>query len=272
MKVLPLALGLTLLAACAPSSGSPDNATANDESLTSQDFDQTVKDLTALPYLPWGFTPDGCYARALYYSMELATKDIPSNHLYVIAKSGTALFGQWSWHVAPVVTKDGDPDHLYVLDPAFNTTKALTNLEWVALQGYPDPEAAKYPSLHVWPGNSYLKTMSAVNPLENPASPVAADYKEPTPFAAMPSFAMVDIRSACETMHDYIDIEPGKTAAEKRQKHKDLGAASKSIVTKLVAKQKISGNPSMLTASCTRENGESGTRTDLPAADPSRTR
>ena len=267
MKLASLAFSLSFVAACASSTA--DQATVDDQNLSAQDFDQTVQELTKLPYLPWGYTPDGCYARALYYSMVLATKDIPTNHLYVVVQNdGSSLGGQWRWHVAPVVTKDGDPSHLYVLDPDFSREKALTNVEWVAAQGFPDPSVANYPNLHVWPGNSYMEPDDPIHPLANPGKPVAADYKEPT-FAAMPAFEMNDIAAACETMHDYIDIEPGRTAAQKTAKHKALGSATKTTLAALVAKEKVHGTPT-LSASCLRETGASNNRVDLPAADPTR--
>src|SRR6188474_1970711 len=126
---LPVLVGLLLAAGCSSASVN-EHATTLDDSLTTQDYDTTVKQLTALPWLPWGYTPDGCYARALYYSMLLATKGVPTNHLYVVARPGTSLGGQWRWHVAPLVTKDNEPDRLYVLDPVYDQTRALTNVEW----------------------------------------------------------------------------------------------------------------------------------------------
>ena len=269
MKLVSLAFGLGLVSLVACASSTADQVTGDDQNLSTQDFDETVKELTALPYLPWGYTPDGCYARAFYYSMVLATKGVPTNHLYVVVKNdGSSLGGQWRWHVAPVVTRDGDPTHLYVLDPDFSKTKALTNVEWVAAQGFPDTSVANYPNLHVWPGNSYMEQDDSILPLASPAAPVAADYKEPT-FDAMPAFEMTDFASACETMHDYIDIEPGRTAAQKTAKHQALGAASKTILASLVAKQKVHGTAT-LDARCTRETGAPSARVDLPGADPTR--
>ncbi len=270
MKLVSLAFGLGLVAlvgACA--STTADHFTADDSNLSALDFDQTVKELTQLPYLPWGYTPDGCYARALYYSMVLATKVVPTNHLYVVVQNdGSSLGGQWRWHVAPVVTRDGDPNHLFVLDPDFSKDKALTNVEWVAKQGFPDPSVANYPNLHVWPGNSYMDPDDSIHPLVNPAAPSAADYKEPT-FTEMPAFEMTDISAACATMHDYIDIEPGRTAAQKTAKHQALGGATKTILASLVGTQKVHGTP-LLSTTCTRETGAASAANSLPASDPTR--
>jgi hypothetical protein len=263
---LPVFLGLLLAAGCG-SAATP--VTTLDDSLTAQDYDTTVQQLTALPWLPWGYTPDGCYARALYYSMLLATKGVPTNHLYVVARPGTSLGGQWRWHVAPVVTKDSEPDRLYVLDPVYDQTRALTNVEWVAKQFFPDPAATNYPSLHVREGVSYLDQFNVQLPLANPAAPAAETYKEPA-FAAMPSFEMADVRAACDTMHRYIEREPNTTTAQKAEKHVSLGRETVRLVDGLVAKQKVSGEPT-LPASCTRVTPfEDKEERDLPASDPTR--
>ncbi len=245
-------VGLTLFGSVACTAAPREDVDMLDEALSAADFDTTVQQLTALPWLPWAYTTDGCYARAEYYSMLLATKNIPSNHIYVLAKPGHPLGGIWSWHVAPLVTKDGDPNHLYVLDPVYDQTKALTNVEWVAHQNYPDPSATNYPSLHVHPGNSYLAQYRNERPLTSPAEPNASEYKEPT-FEAMPSFRMQDISQACSTMHRYIDYEPGTTSVQKAEKHTSLGRETKRLVGELATKGKISGDPTSLSRSCTRD-------------------
>ncbi len=251
MKLRSLALPLLGLAAVAcVSPPSPGRTSALDDALTAQDFDATVRELTSLPWLPWGYKTDGCYARALYYSMLLATKGVPTNHLYVVARPGTSLGGIWSWHVAPLVSKDGDPNRLYVLDPVYDQTRALTNVEWVANQNHPDPAAPNYPRLHVREGTSYLDQMGSQLPLVNPAEPEAATYKEPA-FADMPAFDMVDVRAACSIMHQYINIEPNQTAEQKSAKHTTLGSETVRIVEGLQAKKKLAGAPT-LPVSCTR--------------------
>jgi hypothetical protein len=224
---------------------------ALDSALGKEDFDATVQHLTALPWLPWAYTTDGCYARALYYSMLLATKGVPTNHLYVLAKAGAPLDGIWAWHVAPAVTKDGDPNHVYVLDPVYDKTKALTNMEWVAHQGFTNPASSVYPSLHVHPGNSYLDQYDRRTPLLDPANPDAALYKEPT-FAAMPAFAMPDVSNACLVMHRYIDWEPGSSAPVRTEKHRMLARETQRLTALLATKGKLSGDPSALPTNCTR--------------------
>jgi hypothetical protein len=245
-------VGLSTFVGCAPQAVEEEPVDALDSALAQEDFDATVQHLTALPWLPWAYTTDGCYARALYYSMLLATKGVPTNHLYVIALPGAPpLGGIWAWHVAPSVTKDGDPNHVYVLDPVYDQTKALTNVEWVAHQGYADPASSRYPSLHIHPGNSYLDQFNRRTPLVNPAEPDASHYKEPT-FAAMPAFEMDDVSHACQVMHRYIDWEPGSSNDVRSEKHRSLARETQRLVAQLATKGKLNGDPSELTASCTR--------------------
>jgi hypothetical protein len=248
---------LPCLAACAPRTSEPTDSL--EAALSADDFDATVRALTALPYLPWAYTPDGCYARAFYYSMLLAAKGVPTNHLYVRAKDGTTLAGQWSWHVAPLVTKEGNVERLYVLDPVFDAERALTNVEWVAKQGHPDPASARYPSLHVKPGNSYMAVYDAKLPLANPAAPNVADYREPA-FDQLPRFDIGNVAAACNMMHLYIDHEPDISSEQRSIKHRTLGQETRRIVRLLAERDKLAGDAASLPAWCLRD-----ARPDPPA-------
>ena len=249
LTILSLAVGSLLAAAC---STTPESAEVDalESSLNAQDYDATVQHLTSLPWLPWGYTPDGCYARAEYYSMLLASKGIPTNHIYAVAKGWSTLGGIWSWHVAPLVTKDSEPNKLYVLDPVYDQTRALTNVEWLAKMEHPNPKASDYPTVHVHPGNSYGAQFDTENRIVNPESPVAADYKEPS-FGDMPAFEMDVVEHACQTMHRYINLEPNTTSAEKETKHTSLGIETQKLVAALADRGKIVGDPESLTARCT---------------------
>jgi hypothetical protein len=244
-------LGCLLAAASCATPTTPERVGTLDDALSAQDFDTTVQNLTALPWLPWAYTADGCYARAEYYSMLLASHGVPTNHLYAVARSGTTLGGMWGWHVAPLVTKDGDPDHLYVLDPVYDQTRALTHLQWIERQGFSDPSAAEYPYLHVYPGNSYFDQNVPALPVADPGAPDASLYKEPA-FAEMPSFDIYVVRRACKTMHQYIDLESGTTADEKSEKHASLGRETKRLVGVLDVKGKLEGEPKLY-RNCTRD-------------------
>ncbi len=235
------------------------STTTLDRALSEQDFDTTVQQLTQLPYLPWAYTPDGCYARALYYSMLLATKQVGSNHVYIIASSGTVLGGQWRYHATPVVTKDSDSSNLYVLDPVYDKTRALTVVEWAAKMNFPDPMANNYPSFHVNPGHTYSQVNVSGIPLGHPEQPNVATYKEP-PFAAMGQFRTVDIQQACLVMHAYIDREPGLGNTDRATKHLLLGSATRSLMNTLSGFDKLSGSASSVTMSCLRTTDDESER------------
>jgi hypothetical protein len=244
------AAGLLALAACtAAPPANDDGAAATDSDLSAVDFDTAASKLGSLPYLPWKYTTDGCYARALYYSMLLAEAGIPTKHVYVDMKPGTQpLYGIWGWHVAPIATKNGE-NQLYVFDPALFPDRVPTVREWVAIQGYDDPTSSDYPNLSIADGTSYAQSVGST-PLPNAVSPSAELYGEPT-FAAMPKFTVGSINAACDVMHSYIELEPNSTAASKFNKHKGLADATVRLATSLQAKDKLSGAPSQISGSCT---------------------
>ncbi len=250
-------LVLTVFAhGCAPPAPAAEDDTYSvsvlEQALSTGDYDTTVQQLSALPYLPWAYTPDGCYARAYYYSLLLASKSVASNHLYAIAPRGQKIGGQWGYHVAPMVSLDTDKDNLWVLDPVFNKVTAMTVPEWTAEMGYPNPSAQSYPTFRVHPGNTYNLVISQGLPLTDPAAPDVARLKEPT-FGALGAFDTQDIQDACVLMHSYIDLEPGLTLEQKQQKRVLLGEQTRALAVKLAALGKLDGQPGDLTAECVGE-------------------
>lgn len=245
------ASGLLALAACTTvaADNASDDSVAGTADLTTEDFNAASAELGSLPYLPWHYTTDGCYARALYYSMLLAEKGIPTRHVYVDAKPGTQpLYGIWGWHVAPIATKNGQ-DQLFVFDPALFPERVVTVQEWVAIQGYTDPSTPDYPNLSIADGTSYAQSVGST-PLPDAVHPSAALYGEPT-FAAMPKFNVGSINAACDVMHSYIELEPNSSASIKFNKHKQLGEATVRLATGLQAKGKLSGTPDQISPRCT---------------------
>lgn len=242
-----VAASLLALAACSANTAAEEPAEATSD-LSAEDFDTAASKLGALPYLPWTYTTDGCYARALYYSMLLAENGIPTKHVYVNAKWGAPpLYGIWSWHVAPIATKDGE-DQLYVFDPALFPNRVPTVREWVAIQGYNDPSAPNYPKLSISDGTSYAQSTGETI-LPNVINPSASLYGEPT-FEAMPKFRIGDINAACDVMHNYLEREPNATAASKFTKHKGLSEATQKLVRSMAAKDKLLGAEAQLSPRC----------------------
>lgn len=224
-------------------------ATSKDE-LTERDWDRAARYLSRINYLPWGYTNDGCYARALYYTMNLAAEGISANHVYIVAKPGYGLGtnGTWSYHVAPLVSRDSTGE-LLVLDPIWAPAnpQAIPLSRWYAMQtNYEGTPNA--PELRVSPGNTYGQTGSGT-PVPDPTSPDVARFREPPSFSDMPAFSMGTINAACNIMHSYIDLEGLST---KDTKHHDLSRDTKRLVTALADLGKLAGSPSELSSTCTQ--------------------
>jgi len=248
------AVSLASLAAvaCAPPEETEDEGTGTlSDALAQADWDRAVRHLAGLRYLPWTYYEDGCYARALYYSLNLASEGVASNHVYVVAKPGHGLgsTGRWRYHVAPLVSKDGDARRLYVLDPVYDRQSAQTLDRWVGRQISIAPGQEGYPSLHVMPGTSY-GTPGQGPTVSDPVAPEAATFREPL-FSAMPSFPIGTVSAACDRMHQYIDRETTTTDAQKADKHKTLARETRRLVTAVAGRGKLQGNAAELSATCT---------------------
>lgn len=233
------------LAACATAPVDDEEPGMAADGLTEARYARAVTYLRSLTYLPWSYTKDGCYARALYYTANLAAEGIAANHVYIVAKPGYGLgaTGEWRYHVAPLVSRDAT-NRLLVLDPVYASTP-LPLSTWYdrqsAFEGTPHA-----PVLKVAPGTSYGDQSGAVVP--DPANADTATFREPVSVDAMPSFAVRDLGDACEVMHRYIDREDAPT---KGKKHHDLSRDTKRLVTALADRGKLAGRPSALPASCT---------------------
>src|SRR5688572_5572154 len=194
-----LALGLLVsavsTAACVEP---PEEASASSEQpLTDRDWARAVSYLRNISYLPWGYTNDGCYARALYYTMNLAAEGIASNHVYIVAKPGYGLgsTGAWSYHVAPLVSQDST-GQLLVLDPIWvpSNPQPIRLTDWYTMQTQWEG-TANAPELRVSAGNTYGQRGSGT-PVPDPARPSTASFREPSSFTAMPAFSMTNINAA----------------------------------------------------------------------------
>lgn len=243
-----VAASLLALAACTTTTTEPETTVDSTSDLNTDDFNTAASKLNALPYLPWTYTTDGCYARALYYSMVLAQNGIATKHVYVNQRFGAPpLYGIWAWHVTPVATKDGE-NQLYAFDPALFPDRVVTLQEWVAIQGYADPTAANYPKLSIADGTSYAQSTGATI-IPDVVAPSAQLFGEGT-FAAMPKFTVGSINAACDVMHNYLEREPNATAASKFRKHKGLSEATITLANSLVEKGKLDGAVAQISQRC----------------------
>ena len=220
---------------------------SSSESLTERDWSRAISYLGSLSYLPWGYTDDGCYARAIYYTMNLAAEGISSNHVYIIAKDGAhglGSSGRWTYHVAPLVSRDST-NELRVLDPVYSSSPILLR-DWYDRQSnWEGTEHA--PILKVAPGTTYGDRSGTVVP--DPHNASTTSFREPPQFASMPAFSIGNVNAACRIMHTYIDKDATTTSDQKATKHHALSSDSKRLVTALGALGKLSSGT--LDASCT---------------------
>lgn len=243
-------LGLLALAgaapACAPADEEGAEASTLSDALTERDWNRAVRYLGNLTYLPWGYTEDGCYARAIYYSMNLAAEGVASNHVYIIAQPGYGLgsSGRWRYHVAPLVSRDAT-NELLVLDPVYDARAAIRLDRWATMQSRYAPGTEHAPDLRVAPGTSYgyVGSGELVRDVRNPDVDA---FSEPD-LARMPAFSMSNINSACHVMHSYIDREGSAT---KDAKHATLSRETRRLVTALASRGKLEGNAADLTSTC----------------------
>jgi hypothetical protein len=84
----------------------------------------------AIDYLPFTYIVDGCYARSLYMSLELAAEGIPSSAHYVFGELQPTEAVSWNYHVAPLLQLKGTSQEPWILDPAFES-KPLTRTQWL---------------------------------------------------------------------------------------------------------------------------------------------
>jgi hypothetical protein len=242
-----LALSLVGSIACSTSDNWAEEQATTEAPLTERDWGRAISYLNGLDYLPWGYTDDGCYARAIYYTMNLAAEGISANHVYIIARDdqhGLGSTGRWRYHVAPLVSRDAT-NELVVLDPVYSRSP-LGLRDWYDRQSNWEgtPNA---PILKVAPGTTYGDRSGTEVP--DPRNASTSAFREPVAFANMPSFDMSKVNAACSIMHSYIDRDTTTNADQKAAKHHALSRDTKRLVTSLVDLRKL-GSASGLDASC----------------------
>ena len=115
-------------------------------------------------YLPYEYSPDGCYARATYMQLELFAADIPSRVVFIRTTynestgdwnyNGPKLDPEaWVYHVAPVIVVNGQE---FVLDPGL-APKSIGGIT---------------------PINDWLYAMKALKFVEAPSAEVSAKITE----------------------------------------------------------------------------------------------
>jgi hypothetical protein len=239
MTVLPLRaaalVALTgLVVACAGAPADEPVGTSEQRAIVTQSqADRAFTIAKGLDYLPWGYTKDGCYARALYMSMELAVEKIPSSAQYIYATDGAhfapaSVSGPaWTWHVAAMikVTATGTP---MIIDPSlFEAPQVARSLDTWIDRIHPVP-ATDY-GLALVQGSHYWQIGDLVD-----TQPIAS-------FAELDPFQRVDIESACTVAWDELALEEPRPSDQALAARRDkLIVRTRALVTGLRAVDKLS--------------------------------
>ncbi|WP_141736220.1 protein-glutamine glutaminase family protein [Oligoflexus tunisiensis] len=239
MRKQLLFFSLLTLTAC----GQQSRQTSDTSALVSQQqATQAFSIVKAIDYLPFTFIEDGCYARSLYMSLELASQRIPSSALYVYGVLQPTPSVSWSYHVAPMIQVTNSAQEAWVLDPAFER-EPLTRSQWLNKNFAASSKSeikleniALYTKTRIRAGSAYFEESGRTDPYDTPetrAFDAASDSEGdvvgliPRPinksvlipnFEEMPTFLSGDIHSACTVMYDYIYRERLSEPDEKVEK------------------------------------------------------
>ncbi len=187
------ALPLVGLVACsAASSSSAPGETESNATVDSATARRAFAIVRGIRYLPFAYRDDGCYARALYMSMELAVAKIPSS-AHFIAGDLRPPQEMWRFHVAPMLKVIGQ-DHLTILDPSL-AGAPLPVADWIART---HPQGA-YNTFYV-PGSRYIS-------LTDLAASRSEQSVMITSFDQLPPFKKSDVQDACQFLWNALDWE-----------------------------------------------------------------
>jgi hypothetical protein len=250
MKRFVILGSLFALAACAsPSSKEEPQAGTDQDWVVKETFDTAYGIVQGIDYLPFQYKEDGCYARALYMSMELAAQGLESNAVFAFAKPGTWLqVGdiRWSYHVAPMLEVGASAHHLthMVIDPALADTP-LTQTQWVGLMGFgPGGHGGPAPTMLFVPGSDYA-------PDEAKADVANANHDTPD-FTSLPPFKQSDVQSACNVMWNYIAWEPDSPDATIQTKQAKLLSRTPDLLSALAGAGKLTEDAPFTLDGCQR--------------------
>jgi hypothetical protein len=150
LKTAPILLCF-LLTNCRSIGDSPSNTKAL---VTPEQFGTAIQVLGDLPtYIPFN-EPGICFARALYMSMALASKEIPSSAYFVFPKQpGQTLNGingmPWQYHVSMMI-RANDSHEQMVFDPAFSE-QPMVDSKWISLMSQEEVKTV------IVPGSQYAQ-------------------------------------------------------------------------------------------------------------------
>src|SRR6478752_5595037 len=109
-------LSLLVLSGCG---GQPAQNSLEKAYVSQEQADDAFSLVYDIDYLPFAYVKDGCYARQLYMSMELALSKIPSSAYYLYGNLHPNPSTSWNYHVAPMIKIDDE--EAWILDPALES-------------------------------------------------------------------------------------------------------------------------------------------------------
>jgi len=217
---------LLTLTAC----GEQTQATSDTSALVSQQQAAEAFDIVQkIDYLPFTYIEDGCFARSLYMSLELAAEGIPSSAQYVYGALQPTPSVTWSYHVAPLLQLKNSGQEPWVLDPAFEI-EPLTRTHWIN-ENFAESSTSSYywiardTKTRVRAGSAYFEESGRTDPYDTQTTKLFDPRTDssgtvvgviPRPidttvlipdFEDMPTFLSSDVHSACAVMYDYIQLE-----------------------------------------------------------------
>ncbi len=216
-----LALILGLFGFFTQGCGPSDSAVSNPSAYVSPETAQLAfAKIENIDYLPFGYKVDGCYARSLFMSMELAADVIPSSAQFAVGDLRPSSEVSWRYHVVPmlVVGSDSEPT---VIDPSL-IARPVKRSQWLDVmntQGFTELVAV--------PGSYY----------DPYSTPEKSQEKIIHSFAELPPFDLEHITRACRTLNQYLSLE---NAANFREKQAKLSSKANSLTLKLIEKGKLS--------------------------------
>lgn len=143
--------------------------------------------IRSIDYLPFDYLENGCYARSLYMSMELAAREIPSSSFYLYGDLHPRPDVTWTFHVAPYL-KTGEKE--WILDPSFQSSP-LPLAKWIAKS-----KALGEYSTEIKAGSAYFDDEGRTAAFDK--NHLIANFGE------MPAFLTSDILSACASLYNYL--------------------------------------------------------------------
>jgi hypothetical protein len=220
----------------------------------------------SVDYLPWEYSPDGCFARSFYVSMEFASRGVPVNQLVLnlewedtsdsrpqfspidptqpgdppVTYQGNAI--HWDYHIAallspPVVNVPT------IFDKAMESTPVSQDT-WIANvnsagipQSQADADGGLTPGYNEF--TTYASSYVGVAPSlhDNWASVSASDL------ASMPAFQADQVQLACNTVWSVFDCMQLDDSDPRRQQLVDRTNALLTALSGMGLVQGFDGNP-----------------------------